>query len=710
MYTLENNTKKRVSKGMFYPMGASLSPDGVNFAIYSEYALQVYLLLFDKPSGMPTDIICMEEKTKNIWHCFVHGLKTGQLYGYKITGEYDPDSGLRFNPNKLLIDPYAKAFTHKFNNKENLLLAYNPNSIKKDLEFDARDDTEIVPKCIVVDDAFDWHGDELLEIPFDKLIIYETHVKGFTAHPSSGVKYPGTYLSFAEKIPYLKSLGINAVEFLPIQEFYVEDFLFDKKLTNYWGYNTSGFFAPEICYGTQKTPGCQVQEFKTMVRELHKAGIEIILDVVYNHTAEGNELGPTISFRGIDNPTYYYLTGETAAPKRHYINITGCGNTVNLTNPPVIRLVMDSLRYWAEVMHIDGFRFDLASVLGREAGMFQKSASFFDAISQDPVLSHVKLIAEPWDMSTYQAGNFPIDWAEWNGKFRDSARKFIRGDRGIAGDLARRITGSADLYGDSGRSAYNSINFITCHDGFTINDLVSYKVKHNEANLDGNRDGSNDNNSLNCGVEGETADQDVIKLRHKLIKNYISLLCFSLGTPMFMAGDEFLRTQKGNNNAYCQDNNISWVDWKLSEINCGMIEFFKKAVSFRKNHTIMQRKKFFTGLDNNCNNKPDCAWYDWDLKTPDWNNQELRFLSYELDGSEEKSDLGEYFIYLAINSDDKPVTSRLPGLMKGMKWHKILDTSLPFGEDFIEDGKEKPLDNQNEFLSVPKSVCLFIGK
>ncbi len=709
-YHLENKTKKKISKGLFYPMGASLSSAGVNFAIYSEHAREVYLLLFDKPSGMPTDIIRLDEKTKNIWHCFVQGLKAGQLYAYKVTGDYNPQTGLRFNPNKLLIDPYAKAFTHKFYNKENLLLAYNPNSTRKDLEFDSRDNTDIVPKCIVIDDTFDWHGDALIEIPFDKLIIYEAHVRGFTAHPSSAVKYPGTFLSFTEKIPYLKSLGINAVELLPIQEFYIEDFLIDKNLTNYWGYNTAGFFAPEISYGTQKYPGCQVKEFKTMIRQLHKAGIEVILDVVYNHTAESNELGPTISFRGIDNPTYYYLWGDTTEPERFYINITGCGNTVNLTNPPVIRLVMDSLRYWAEVMHVDGFRFDLASVLGREGGMFQKSASFFDAISQDPILSHVKLIAEPWDLSTYQVGNFPIDWAEWNGKFRDTARKFIKGDMGQANDLAKRVTGSADLYGNSGRSAYNSINFITCHDGFTLYDLVSYSFKHNEDNMNGNRDGNNDNNSVNCGVEGETTDPKILQLRHKLIKNYISLVSFSLGTPMFMAGDEFLRTQKGNNNAYCQDNAMSWINWKLTNINSGMIEFFRKAIALRKKYNILQRKKFFNGLDNTSNNKPDCAWFDWNLKTPDWNNPELRFLSYVLDGSEEKSELGEYLIFLAINADEKDINSRLPSLRKGLKWFKIVDTSLPYGEDFIAEGMETPLKDQDRFLSTSRSIELFIGK
>jgi glycogen operon protein len=371
---------------------------------------------------------------------------------------------------------------------------------------------------------------------------------------------------------------------------------------------------------------------------------------------------------------------------------------------------MDSLRYWAEVMHVDGFRFDLASVLGREAGMFQKSASFFDAISQDPVLSHVKLIAEPWDMSTYQVGNFPIDWAEWNGKFRDTARKFIKGDQGQAGELAKRVTGSADLYLDNGRSAYNSINFITSHDGFTLYDLLSYNQKHNEANLEGNKDGTNDNNSWNCGIEGNTTDPAIVALRKKISKNFLSLLFFSLGTPMFLSGDEFLRTQKGNNNAYCQDNPMSWVDWDLSLKNADLIEFFKKSAAFRKKYTIFQRKKFFNGLDNKCSNKPDCAWYDWNLNTPDWNNGKLKFLSYQMDGSEENSLTGEYYIFIIINAEDRDQDCLLPAPGKGMKWHRVVDTSLPAGKDFIEDGMETPIERGDRYLSASRSFTLFLGK
>ncbi|HWT83695.1 MAG TPA: glycogen debranching protein GlgX, partial [Candidatus Methylomirabilis sp.] len=470
-----------------------------------------------------TDIIQLDTRTRFIWHAFVSGLKPGQLYGYKVRGEFNPSQGLRFNEAKLLIDPYAKALTGKATNRDNLLLAYDARSPDRDLSQDSRDDTAVVPKCIVMDDRFDWQGDTPSYAPLESLVIYEVHLKGFTAHPSSGVADPGTYLGFIEKIPHLKALGVNAVELLPIHEHYVEDFLTAKGLTNYWGYNTIGFFAPESSYGTQRFPGCQVNEFKTLVRELHRAGIEVILDVVYNHSAEGNELGPTLCFKGIDNPTYYYLTG-TNEPFRYYMNYTGCGNSLNLGNPPVIRFVMDSLRYWVEIMHVDGFRFDLASVLGRQDGTFLRTASFFDAISQDPVLSRVKLVAEPWDLGTYQVGNFPVDWSEWNGRFRDTLRRFGKGDGGQVQEMGSRLTGSADLYGDDGRSAYNSINFITCHDGFTLNDLASYNHKHNDANLEDNRDGTDSNDSWNCGAEGETRDADVLELRARQMRNFLATL------------------------------------------------------------------------------------------------------------------------------------------------------------------------------------------
>jgi glycogen operon protein len=709
-YKLEHKTNRKISGGRYYPLGATLCEKGVNFALYSQHGSEVYLLLFDRPDGDPTDVIKLENRTKYIWYTFVHGLKTGQLYGYKIKGEFNPAHGLRFNDNKLLIDPYAKALTGKSKNKDNLLLAYDPNSPVRDLSKDGRDSTSLVPKSIVVDDHFDWKGDVPPNIPLQELIIYEIHLKGFTAHGSSGVKNPGTYLGFIEKIPYLKGLGINAVEFLPLHEFYVEDFLLSKGLTNYWGYNTIGFFAPESSYCTKKFLGCQVNEFKTLVRELHKAGIEIIMDVVYNHTGEGNELGPTLCFKGIDNPTYYCLTGTSKEPYRYYVNYTGCGNSFNLANPAVIRLVMDSLRYWVEVMHVDGFRFDLASVLGREDGFFQKSASFFDAIAQDPALNHIKLIAEPWDIGTYQVGNFPVDWSEWNGKFRDTVRKFGKGDGGQVKDLGWRLTGSADLYGEDGRSAYNSINLITCHDGFTLHDLVSYNHKHNEANLEDNRDGSNDDNSWNGGVEGETDDVNVITLRKQLIKNYFCYLLFSCGTPMILGGDEFMRTQKGNNNAYCQDNEISWFQWERVKENSDILYFFKKAIAFEKRYTILQRRKFFLGMDLDVDHVPDLTWFGKDLGKPFWEDPELRTLCYQFDGGEEKSELGDYHLFFILNADFNLQPISLPELTEGKQWYRVIDTSLKSGEDFLDVGKEIRIDPPDHYLANPRSTVVLIGK
>jgi isoamylase len=707
---LRHRTGRTVSAGRSFPLGATLGEHGINFAIYSQHAEEVFLLLFDSPEGDPTDVIRLEHRTKFIWHTLVHGVKAGQCYGYKIRGPFNPAYGLRFNENKLLMDPYAKALTGKFRNKDNLLLGYDPQSPEKDLSQDRRDNTAIVPKSIVVEDAFNWKGDVPPEIPFQELIIYEVHVKGFTADPSSRVNLPGTYLGFVEKIPYLKKLGINAVELLPLQECYVEDLLLERGLTNYWGYNTIGFFAPESSYSTRRFPGCQVSEFKTLVRELHRAGIEVIMDVVYNHSGEGNELGPTLSFKGIDNLTYYTLTDPPSEPDRYYVNYTGCGNSLNFANPPVIRLVMDSLRYWVEVMHVDGFRFDLASVLGREDGFFKKTSSFFDAISQDPVLNRVKLIAEPWDIETYQVGNFPVDWSEWNGRFRDTVRRFGRGDGGQVKDLGWRVTGSADLYGDDGRSAYNSINFVTCHDGFTLHDLVSYNVKHNEANLEDNRDGTDDNTSWNGGAEGETVDPNLLRLRKQRIKNFLCLLLFSSGTPMILGGDEFMRTQRGNNNAYCQDNEISWFHWEDLKKNEDVFEFFRKAIAFEKNHAVLQSRKFFFGRDLDNDHVPEITWFGKDGAAPSWDNPELRTLSYQLDEKEKGSDRPACHLFFILNCHWEVQYVRLPGLPDGQRWHRVIDTSLNPGEDFLEEGKEIRIDPADHYLANGRSTVVLIGK
>jgi len=709
-YTLAHRTAKQVSAGRFYPLGATLTPEGVNFTLYSQHAGEVFLLLFEASDDEPTDIIRLENRTRYVWHTFVHGLTAGQRYGFRVRGEWNPARGLRFNEHKLLIDPYAKALTGKFRNLDNLLLAYDPQSPDRDLSRDARDNAGIVPKSIVVDDRFDWRDDAPPSIPLERLIIYETHVKGFTAHPSSGAANRGTYLGFLEKIPHLTALGINAVELLPVHESYVEDFLTARGLTNYWGYNTIGFFAPESAYGTGRFPGCQVAEFKTLVRELHRAGIEVILDVVYNHTGEGNELGPTLAFKGIDNPTYYCLTGGPGEPGRYYLNYTGCGNSLNLAQPHVIRLVMDSLRYWVEVMHVDGFRFDLASVLGREQGMFEKSASFFDAISQDPVLNRVKLIAEPWDLGTYQVGNFPVDWSEWNGRFRDTVRRFGKGDGGQVQELGWRLTGSADLYGDDGRSAYNSVNFITCHDGFTLRDLVSYNDKHNEANLEENRDGASDNDSWNCGAEGETQDPDVRRLRRQQVKNFACSLFFAAGTPMILGGDEFFRTQRGNNNAYCQDNEIGWLDWDEAERSRDILRFFQKTIALTRRYPALQCRKFFTSRDQNRNGLPDLRWYGTNLDEPAWHDPELRTLCYLLNGSEAPCDAGDYVLFLVFNADHRLRYVQIPAPPAGKTWYRVMDTGLEAEEDILDEGQEISIDPPGHYLANPRSTVLLVGK
>ncbi len=700
---LSTSSPERLNPGRFYPLGATVQPDGVNFALYSRHASSVHLLLFETPDGRPAESIPIEHCSRHIWHVFVRGIKPGQLYGYRVFGEYAPERDLRFNNHKLLIDPYARALTGKCRNTDNLLLAYDSDSPEQDGAMDCRENQGIVPKAIVMDSDFDWQGDSPPDIPLEELIIYETHLKGFTAHASSGVRYPGTYPGFIEKIPYLQSLGINAVEFLPLHEFYNENFLQDRGLSNYWGYNSIGFFSPEISYSTCSHAGCQVPEFKTLVRELHRAGIEVIMDVVYNHSGEGNELGPTISFRGIDNPTYYRQDSG------RYVDITGCGNSLNMGDAHVMRLVMDSLRYWVEEMHVDGFRFDLATALGREGGRFQKSASFFDAISQDPVLNRVKIIAEPWDIETSQVGNFPVEWSEWNGKFRDTVRSFVRGDGGMAGELGWRLTGSADLYGDDGRSPFNSINFITCHDGFTLNDLVSYNDKHNELNCEDNRDGSDDNLSWNCGVEGPTDDPEIEALRCRLAKNFICLLLFSSGTPMITAGDEFMRTQQGNNNAYCQDNEISWIDWGLVEKNADMLAFCRKAIAFRKSHRSLQRKRFYKGRDTSCPHIPDIAWFGPDAREPDWPDARLRTLCYQLNAARTIPGGEDYLLFFILNADSQPKAIRLPACERG-RWHRVIDTACESPDDFLLPGTEQVLKDDVCYRASARSVIVLIGK
>ena len=711
-YELKHRTMKTVERGKSFPLGATLAADGVNFAVYSKHAKEVFLLLFDTPDSEPSDIIQLNNRDKFIWHARVNGVRAGQLYGYKVRGEHLPESGLRFNDAKLLLDPYAKAVSGKVRNVDNLLLSYDPRHEARDLSLDARDNTNIVPKAIVVDDAFDWEDDISPDLLLEQLIIYEVHAKGFTAHPSSGVELPGTYLGFIEKIPHLKRLGVNAVELLPVHEYVVDDFLVERGLTNYWGYNSIGFFAPESSYSTRRAQGCQVAEFKALVRALHKAGIKVILDVVYNHTAEGNEFGPSICFRGLDNLSYYSLTGPANTPRRYYVNHTGCGNSLNFDSPAVIRLVMDSLRYWVEIMHVDGFRFDLASVLGRgeQDGHFQSSASFFDAVAQDPVLTQVIMVAEPWDLGTYQVGNFPVDWSEWNGKFRDTLRRFGKGDSGQLSDVGWRLTGSADLYGEDGRSAYNSINFITCHDGFTLHDLVAYNDKHNEPNGENNRDGSNDNHSWNCGVEGDTEDTAVLALRKQLIKSNACYLLFSSGTPMILGGDEFGRSQRGNNNAYCQDNPINWFDWTLMERNAEIFDFFQKAIAFTRRFPVLQHRKFLLGKDLDDDNVADLTWFAPDLGEPQWRDVNTRTLCFQLDASEDGSHLGVDRLFFILNAHHESQWIKLPLLDAGRAWHRAIDTSIRGKESFTDAGWEILVDPPDHYIANARSTVVLLAR
>ena len=703
-------TNKKLSFLKSDTLGADLRRDGVNFSIYSKYAKEIFLLLFDQSGSDPADIINLKKDDNYIWSVFVYGIKAGQMYGYKVRGDFVPGDGMRFNEHKLLIDPYAKVFYGEFKNKDNLLFSYDVNSNGQDLSFDSRDSAHIAPISVVIDDTFDWGKDKNPDIPLEKLIIYEVHLKGFTAHKSSGVKNPGTYLGFIERIPYLKKLGINAVELLPVMQFYKRDGLVNAGLTDYWGYNTVGFFAPENSYSNREFVDSPVREFKMLVKEFHKAGIEVILDVVYNHTGEGDEFGPTLCFRGIDNSSYYALTGGGhSEPYRLYVNDAGCGNTFNVENPPVMRLVLDSLRYWVKEMHIDGFRFDLASILPREQGRYSRESKFFDAVANDPILKNVKLIAEPWDLTTYQVGNFPLDWSEWNGKFRDNARKFIKGDLHQSKELSFRLTGSEDLYGDDGRTPYNSINFITCHDGFTLNDLYSYNDKHNLANGENNSDGTNENYSWNCGVEGDTGDEAIVHLRNKMIKNALSCLLIPLGTPLLLGGDEFMRTQKGNNNAYCQDNELAWFDWDYANRHKHMIAFVKKIIAFRKKYTILQKRKFLAGQSLNFDRVEDITWFGYDLDGVNWDDPDLKTLCCHLDGNKDTENPENYHLFFILNADFGSHTVKLPEF-SGIKWHRAIDTSLKSGNDIFDTGKEIKISPADFYIINPRSVVGLVGK
>ena len=686
----------RTFLGYPYPLGATWMGNGVNFAIFSEHATSVELCLFDNIEAAEENVrIPVTEQTDQVWHVFLPDLRPGQLYGYRVTGPYEPERGLRFNSSKLLLDPYAKAIAGEVSWADEMF-GYVIGDKKEDLTQDFRDDAWGVPKSVVIDTEFDWQGDLRPRILLHSSVIYEVHVKGFSKLWNElPEELRGTYagLGSPPAIEYLKKLGVTLVELLPVHAHIDDKNLVDRGLTNYWGYNTIGFFAPHAQYSSSGQMGEQVSEFKTMVRSLHAAGIELILDVVYNHTAEGNQLGPTFCFRGIDNLVYYWLRPENP---RLYLDFTGTGNTFNLLHPRALQLVTDSLRYWVLEMHVDGFRFDLAPVLARNYEGVNKMHSFFQVIQQDPILSQVKLIAEPWDVGEggYQVGNFPVPWSEWNGKYRDAVRSFWKGDEGRIGEMGYRLTGSPDLYQHNGRRPYASINFVTAHDGFTLNDLVSYNEKHNELNGDGNHDGDNNNLSWNCGVEGPTDDPQINALRERQRRNFLTTLFLSQGVPMLLAGDEWGRTQKGNNNAYCQDNAISWCDWRRDEKQNQFLEFTRKLIWFRKAHPVFRRPKFLKGRRIPGSEIRDVMWFNPggnQMSEEEWTSPFVRCLGVLLSGdmvdvfSFEGEPVRDDTFLLLINAHYEPIPFVLPG-QENLEWQLILDTMDPNGF-FAEPGK-----------------------
>ncbi len=667
--------------GKPYPLGATWEDKGVNFALFSEHAEKVELCLFDVKGRHEIQRLEIKEQTHQIWHCYLPEARPGWLYGYRVFGPYAPAQGLRFNHHKLLLDPYAKAIVGPLRWND-ALFGYKIGHNKEDLSFDRRDSASAMPKCQVINPAFTWEYDRPPQIPWHDTVIYELHVKGFTQlHAEVQPALRGTYAGLAAEpvIEHLRRLGVTSVELMPIQAFVDDRHLLDKGLRNYWGYNSIGFFAPEGRYGC----GDPVSEFKTLVKTLHQAGIEIILDVVYNHTAEGNQWGPTLSFRGIDNMTYYRLTPDNP---RYYMDHTGCGNTLNMTHPRVLQMIMDSLRYWILEMHVDGFRFDLASTLARELHEVDRLSAFFDIICQDPVLSQVKLIAEPWDLGEggYQVGNFPVGWAEWNDKHRNEVRAYWKGEGGLIDNLAYRLTGSSDLYECSGRRPYSSINFVTSHDGFTLHDLVSYQEKHNEANLDNNQDGSDDHTSWNCGVEGPSDDPAIRSLRARQKRNLLTTLLLSQGVPMLLAGDEMGRSQQGNNNAYCQDNEISWLNWELQPEDRELLAFVRQLTHLRKQHPVFHRQHFFQGRPIKGIGIKDIIWLNpsgQEMSEEEWNQSFAHCLGVYLAGRgiDERDQHGQPILdddfLLLLNAHDGEIPFLLMNFDADTCWRLVLNTA-----------------------------------
>ena len=692
--------------GSPYPLGATYDGTGTNFALFSEVAEKVELCLFDE-HGTETRVR-LEEVDGFVHHGFLDGIAPGQRYGYRVHGPWEPEQGLRCNPAKLLIDPYAKAFSGE--------LDWDPSLFAYDMDApDERNDDDSaghVPFSLVVNPYFDWGNDRLPRRPYHETVIYEAHVKGLTmTHPDVPEQLRGTYAGIAHPaiVEHLRELGVTAIELLPVHQFLTDHYLVEKDLTNYWGYNTIGFFAPHDAYASR--PGRQVQEFKGMVRALHEAGIEVILDVVYNHTAEGNHLGPTLSMRGIDNCAYYRMVEDDP---QYYMDYTGTGNSLNVRHPHTLQLIMDSLRYWVTEMHVDGFRFDLAATLAREFYDVDKLATFFELVQQDPVVSQVKLIAEPWDVGPggYQVGNFPPLWTEWNGLYRDTVREFWRGEPATLGEFASRITGSSDLYQDDGRRPYASINFVTAHDGFTLNDLVSYDEKHNEANGEEGRDGADDNRSWNHGVEGETDDPEILALRERQRRNFLATMLLSQGVPMLLHGDELGRTQGGNNNVYCQDNEVAWIDWSLADDEADLLRFTGALTRLRRRHPVFRRRRFFSGRPvRRDGGLPDIAWFTptaEEMTDQSWGDDFGRSVAVFLNGDAiaERDERGERItddsFLLAFNAYHEPIQFTLPDGEYGDTWRVVVDTA----EGVVEPAGTEPLPAGQSLDVVGRSLVV----
>jgi len=693
-----------VRVGAPLPLGTSESNGGGNFAFFSRHATRVRLELFDRPEDKTParriDLDPVRNRTGDVWHIWVDGIRTGQLYAYRVDGPYEPKEGHRFNFAKLLLDPFATAISRFDNWDFGQDLGYDASAPGRDLACSTVDNAAHMPKCVFTHEHFDWHDDRPLRHPWSKTVIYETHVRGFTIHPNSGVEHPGAYRGLIEKIPYLQELGVTAVELMPVHEFNEHEAprinpQTGKPVSNYWGYNPVAFFAPKASYSSAGGLGQQKLEFKEMVRELHRAGIEVILDVVFNHTAEGNQLGPTLCFRGMDNAIFYTLADD----KRYYKDYTGTGNTINANHPVVRDHILAALRYWMVEMHVDGFRFDLASVLGRDrSGKLLADAPLLERIAEDPILRDIKIVAEAWDAAgAYQVGSFSDRrWAEWNGRYRDDVRRFWRGDEGMLGLFANRICGSADIYTGSGKGPEGSINYVTCHDGFTLNDLVSYRDKHNQANGEGNHDGTDANFSQNYGVEGETTDAAIEALRKRQIKNFLLTMFISRGVPMLLGGDEIRRTQGGNNNAYCQDNETSWYDWSYLEKRRDIFRFARGMIAFRRAHPVLSKERFYSDAE--------IHWFGPHGGSPNWSDpKEKQFacLIYEED---------QHSICLMFNAGTDAVEFGLPPAPPGSQWHLAVDTSRESPQDLLAHSEEPLCEDPQAYLLGPRSSAILLAR